>query len=290
MSDTGRAKVNVASGPGFVCIGAQKAGTTWLYDNLVKHPQLRLPPVKEVHFFNLICPNEQLLGIEVDQLPRGVAVLRTMLAQRNMRNLRWLWRFYDPHRNVTWYRRLFDEFADGRVSGDITPAYSTLDDRGVDFVSRVLDPTCRIFVILRNPVERIWSGIKMSYRWKEENIAALSADAIHRDMLEPSNRLRTDYVAILRRWQQRFPDRFRVFLYDDLQENPTGFLHGIEDYIGVDRYVVSATLSVRSNADGKSLQMPMALKSRLLELYQSDIELLERELPSIRGRWSDALT
>ena len=35
-----------------LCIGAQKAGTTWLADYLRDHPEVHLPPVKEVHFFD----------------------------------------------------------------------------------------------------------------------------------------------------------------------------------------------------------------------------------------------
>jgi hypothetical protein len=38
--------------PDFLCIGAQKAGTRWLYDQVAAHPGAWLPPIKELHFFN----------------------------------------------------------------------------------------------------------------------------------------------------------------------------------------------------------------------------------------------
>jgi len=38
--------------PDFLGIGAQKAGTTWLYGNLQQHPQLFLPEPKELHYFD----------------------------------------------------------------------------------------------------------------------------------------------------------------------------------------------------------------------------------------------
>jgi hypothetical protein len=38
--------------PNFLVVGAMKAGTTWLADNLENHPQVFLPK-KELHFFNI---------------------------------------------------------------------------------------------------------------------------------------------------------------------------------------------------------------------------------------------
>lgn len=38
--------------PSFLCIGAQRAGTTWLHNCLTEHPELFLPKKKEVHFFD----------------------------------------------------------------------------------------------------------------------------------------------------------------------------------------------------------------------------------------------
>ena len=38
--------------PDFLGIGAQKAGTTWLYENLRRHPQMYLPNTKEIHYFD----------------------------------------------------------------------------------------------------------------------------------------------------------------------------------------------------------------------------------------------
>ena len=40
--------------PDFICIGAQKAGTTWLYSMLSQNPSVFLPPIKEIHFFDYI--------------------------------------------------------------------------------------------------------------------------------------------------------------------------------------------------------------------------------------------
>lgn len=38
--------------PHFLGIGAQKSGTTWLHENLVRHPELYLPEEKELHYFD----------------------------------------------------------------------------------------------------------------------------------------------------------------------------------------------------------------------------------------------
>ncbi len=38
--------------PDFLGIGAQKAGTTWLHEQLRAHPGIHLPPRKELHYFD----------------------------------------------------------------------------------------------------------------------------------------------------------------------------------------------------------------------------------------------
>src|SRR5687767_4040477 len=38
--------------PGFLCIGAQKSGTTWLHRQLLAHEEVCLAGEKEVHYFD----------------------------------------------------------------------------------------------------------------------------------------------------------------------------------------------------------------------------------------------
>ncbi len=38
--------------PNFLGIGAQRAATTWLFECLREHPEIYLPPQKEIHFFD----------------------------------------------------------------------------------------------------------------------------------------------------------------------------------------------------------------------------------------------
>jgi hypothetical protein len=61
--------------PHFLGIGAQKAGTTWLYEMLHAHPGVWLPPVKELHYF--------------DQNPKAPKTFRQQLIGRQADNRRW---------------------------------------------------------------------------------------------------------------------------------------------------------------------------------------------------------
>lgn len=68
--------------PLFVVPGMPRAGTTFLYHNLQKHPQILLPFRKEIDFFNDIY----------------------------------------HYRGVTWYNSLFREIQGNQIAGDLSPA------------------------------------------------------------------------------------------------------------------------------------------------------------------------
>ena len=57
-----------ADAPHFIGIGAQKAGTTWLYEALAQHPQVSFPAGKEIHFWDA-------------QRDKGVEWYRSLFAQ-----------------------------------------------------------------------------------------------------------------------------------------------------------------------------------------------------------------
>jgi len=38
--------------PNFVVIGAPRSGTSWIHQNLMRHPEIFVPRIKEVHFFD----------------------------------------------------------------------------------------------------------------------------------------------------------------------------------------------------------------------------------------------
>src|SRR2546429_859610 len=105
--------------PDFLCVGAQKAGTSWLYRQLVEHPDFWMPPVKELHYF--------------DELSRTPSVASARA--RDGRDLRFLESIKRlsarSHLDLELYARLFAA-KEALLSGDITPAYSMLNDEVIE--------------------------------------------------------------------------------------------------------------------------------------------------------------
>ena len=42
--------------PNFLVIGAKKSGTSWLRRQLEYHPDIWFPPMKEIHYFDVLLP------------------------------------------------------------------------------------------------------------------------------------------------------------------------------------------------------------------------------------------
>src|SRR5436305_1807995 len=152
--------------PNFLCIGAQKAGTSWLYANLTQHPSVWMPPIKELHFFNhLYVPENR--NWTVGHLRKGAAdSIRWHIAHAasiDFSYVKYLCEVVtaDPFTEA-WYRRLFDRRgAAGKLLGDITPEYSTLPIEGVRYVRGLLGAV-KIIYIVRDPVDRASSQIRMN--------------------------------------------------------------------------------------------------------------------------------
>lgn len=275
-----------AEGPDFVGIGAQKAGTTWLHDNLEVQSSVWMPPVKEIHFFNRVCPNEELLGAETRPVPGLLDRYRPALARPSLSTVRWLRRYHLGPLSTRWYNGLFaPEFTNGALAGEITPAYSTLDGRGVDFARRVLKPGCRVFLIVRNPIERVWSAVKMLQRWRGMDIGRVELEAILQDTRQPSQRLRSDYARIVPLWAERFGSDFRVLLYDDLVDDPAAFLASVAEFLDIEGRLNHSRLEQRSNRDPARRPMPAEVRSFLEETYAAEIREFAQSEPAVLSRW-----
>ena len=66
--------------PSFLGIGTARAGTTWLHANLRRHPEIWLPPLKELHYFDLQRPGAGVSRSPISRFGGCMAlVLATLL-------------------------------------------------------------------------------------------------------------------------------------------------------------------------------------------------------------------
>jgi hypothetical protein len=125
----------------------------------------------------------------------------------------------------------------------------------------------------------------MAYRWADKDLQTVDIDEILRTVDIPVNMLRTNYPSMLTLWSSAFGENFRVFLFDDLNEDPHGFVTNVLAFLGLSPYIDEALLARRSNADPRRLTMPDGLHSALLERFEGMIHEIEEHVPGIGARW-----
>lgn len=276
----------VSPAPHFLGIGAQKAGTTWLYANLSAHPGIWMPPEKELHYFDEKVRDSKRLQL---MHLRGSAVAdqrwrrqlrRRMRAWRaeGRRPSRWELRYLLGRISDDWYLRLF-EAGRGRVVGEITPNYMTLSREDVRHVSE-LAPDARIILMIRNPIERAWSGSVMAKR----GVPPTEVDDSSPTALgSQRSRTLTDYVTALDRWTAFYPPQ-RIFIafMEDVALEPRLILSAICSFLGVNP-TGDFDRAEEVVHRGKASSMPAAVAVRLAEMYSP----LSRRLSQLLGGYAD---
>jgi hypothetical protein len=289
--------------PKFLGIGAQKAGTTWLHQMLSAHPDVWLPHLKELHYFDRKYP---VLGAGSAQSPghstprvagrlasrlRGLnfAKIRSRLSIRRWPDVKWELRYVLGDWTDEWYASLFDAAGD-RVPGEITPAYSCLRTEAIEDIQRLM-PAVRLILLLRNPIERAWSHAKMDLASTLKSIGQYEADKrliAHFD--GPASRLRGDYVGIIDQWLKVFsPDQLFVGFYDEITDAPTALLKRICRHIGVstDESHLPPAMDARVNASADT-GLPRHLQVYLARVYVGSIEVLARRYGTYPEHWLES--
>jgi len=270
-------------GPAFIGIGAQKAGTTWLWENLRLHPRLWLPLVKELHWFDVQYPPKALAAGRPYQHRSGLSRYRPLLKHPSWQEARWLWRFYHECRSDRDYQQLFVR-EDGRLGGEITPAYAILDRDVVTQLHQSLPQDCRIVLVLREPVDRLWSGLRMHCRKRGMDWRALGESQLHAMAAEPVHALRSDYARTLSHWSV-FADRLGVFFYEDMKDDPAHFLVSVLQFLQVDASWQSPRLHVQSNPGSEGAGVPAFFREHWQPRYQSVMDAVERHAGRVPAAW-----
>jgi hypothetical protein len=201
--------------PDFLIVGAAKSGTTSIHRYLRQHPDLFLPEIKETWFYHLVDnPNRAVLR-DFPHLPT------TLLA----------------------FLALFEEVGPNQVCGEVTPSYLHYYERTIRNIKR-LHPRwqdLKIIMILREPVAKAVSHYQYVRRkgYDPENLSlygALQKEGERRQRLDLTPDLlyveNTRYLAAVRAYLADFTHT-RIFLYDDLKQDPQRMMQDLTEFLGV---------------------------------------------------------
>ena len=227
--------------PSVLLIGAQRSGTTSLFNYLVRHPAVLPPLGKEIHYFDL-------------HYGRGV---------------RW-YRGRFPYR----YR-----LRGGAITLDASPYY-LLHPLAPERAARLV-PEVKLVAVLRHPVERAFSHYQHEVRDGRETLAfedALEQEAAR--LAGEEERLRNDpdyysfnhhrysytrrglYLEQLLRWGAHFPRaRLLVLQSEALFREPAKVVGRVQDFLGLPQH---RSGSYRPFYQGNyDRHMPVELRRRL---------------------------
>lgn len=219
-------------------LGAQKAGTSW-WDALIgRHPAVVRSPglPKELHFFDRAWED----GPDEAMLARYAA--------------------YFPR-------------PEGGITGEWTPGYL------IDFWTPALlaeaAPRARILILLRDPVERMRSGLT-------HQLATSRAPLTDRDIQGAFQR--GLYAPQLRRVLSAFPaEQVLIGQYEACRADPAGHLARTFEFLGLAAQALDpATLRGEVNpTTGARFEPSAALRDALIEGYAPDLEQLTELVPGL---------
>jgi hypothetical protein len=201
----------------FLCIGAQKAGTTWLYEMLRKIPQVGLPESKEVHFWD--WHRRKGLGWYSRQFPQAANLILGEITPCYMalkeRDVKEIHQLFPEARIIFLARDLVDRVwsaltmelrneARGLQAGEFDVSYDQMDARTRNKLQHDSDPK----------------------NYDDEYFMSRLRNRTHTD--------RSDYAVGLSRFLAHFPkDQIIVLNFGDVSERPRELLTQVLEHIGV---------------------------------------------------------
>ena len=185
------------------------------------------------------------------------------------------------------YARLFEPKGP-LFCGDVSPTYSMLND---EIIQRIIEyfPALKVIFLARDPVERVWSQLSMGVRLgKIAPFDVSDVDEVMRNLLTPGVFRLSFPSAIVSRWRRHVPtNQFRVYVFDDLEENPAELRRSILDFLGADPEKAYGRLSPGHNIEAgtKKLQLSDKVRSHLAQFFKNELKACAAEFGGSAIKW-----
>lgn len=277
------------------CVGATKAGTTWLYEHLSAHPDCHLRAIKELHYFDTLesgayQPQIKAHHAYLDRLRARMLVAEgegLARATRKMNDvLQWQAIMRQRAANLPAY---LDYLTDGRedcsLVADITPSYALLPEQRLTEMA-TLTPSVRFVYLMRDPVSRLWSHIKMVARRSTKAAEAVPAacyallenvlNGVTSGMTE-----RGDYAGAIARLNAAVDPTRLCVMFMEAMMTPAG-LDRLSGFLGI--RPMDADFGRRVHA-GPDLAMSDDQIQRARVLLRPQYEFVARHYPDIPANW-----
>lgn len=264
-----------------ICIGAQKAGTTWLADYFRNHPQVHVPLAKEVHYFDARFVPTWCRKYETEMLEEfqhEVAALNRETCgepaiQQKLHAM--LLRFRMIHDPKEYLRFMMWGAQNASVLFEATPDYCMMAEDGFAAMKE-MHPDVRLVFLLRNPADRFWSSMKFNKIHRPDFDIV---QGFHKFLEREDFKLLADYGRTLRAIRAVFPqNRIHIEFYERLF--CAGAVNSICHFAGISP--MTAAFEVRSNASFSN-ETPKELRARAVSAYgraYSDIhEFMDGDVP-----------
>ncbi len=207
--------------PDFFLVGAAKSGTSSLWTYLNQHPDVVMSEPKEPNFF-------VFAGLELppDKGPADANTLYHLLYQNTITDLER-------------YQALFADVPNNSVAGEASVRYLYYP-KAAEGIKAML-PDARIIILLRHPVDRLYSHYLMNVRHLFEPLSLEQAIAAEDERVKAGWGYDWHYVRVglyaeqVQRYFDLFGrDRVKVVLYDDFRQNPAAIVQQLYHYLGID--------------------------------------------------------
>jgi len=239
--------------PSFYCIGAQKAGTTWLHRMLKEHPQIYLPQVKEVHYWDL----------------------------HSSRSLEWYRNHFVAGRingDITPAYAILPEVKVAEIH-TLTPQAKLL------FSMR--HPIDRAWSFVQMVVENEFQVCPDDLKAGEPKGEVLAF--VRKQLFHPGCLARSNYAETIRRWRKQFSeDSLMWYRYERISEDPRGLLADVCRHIGADPSwceQLAPDMIERTVFASKKIPFPTELRAEFADRFAPYIDDLEQLLGERFDGW-----
>ncbi len=258
--------------PDFYLIGAQKCGTSALYDYLVQHPSIHPCITKEPRFFD-------------KYYLRGINWYRSCFPFTLKKNI---------EKNL--FHRKF-------LTGEATERY--FEHPHVPERIKKVTPNSKFIALLRNPTTRAYSHYNMRYESKKEELSfeqALNQEKERtkgefKKMLEDENYYSKDYFHHsyldrgiyfdkLKRWMKVFPkEQFLILKSEEFFKDPNTTYNKVLKFLDLPKWQLQEYKKIGAGVYKRPAIEPQ-LKQQLDEFYKPYNEKLYKLLET-RFDWND---